>query len=141
MTTSQRMDRQTLERILQVQDIETISVSSLVKLFREEELMSGFLPEGAHQVDPRNGDRILYNASRARRPHDYRQPAQSQQVAKECAICQGQSTGIVDAAALSEGFTFINKNLFPVLYPHDREGHLARGLHFLQWTSSLHDRD
>jgi galactose-1-phosphate uridylyltransferase len=141
VTTSQQMDRQTLERILQVQDIETISVARLVKLFREEEQMAGSLPDGTHQVDPRNGDRILYNASRARRPHDYRLPTVPQGGAEECVICQGQTTGIVDAAALSEGFTFINKNLFPVLHPHDRDGDLARGMHFLQWTSSLHDRD
>jgi galactose-1-phosphate uridylyltransferase len=135
------MDRQILERILQVQDIETISTSRLVKLFREQEQMSGSLPDGTHQVDPRNGDRILYSASRARRPHDYRPLTIPEGGAEECVICRGQTTGIVDAAALSEGFTFINKNLFPVLYPHDRDGHLARGLHFLQWTSSLHDRD
>ena len=141
MTTDQQMDYQTLERILQVQDIETIPVSRLVELFREEGQLSGSLPDGTHQVDPRNGDRILYNASRARRPHDYRPADEPQEGARECAICQGRTTGVVDAAALSEGFTFINKNLFPVLYPHDRDGPLARGLHFLQWTSSLHDRD
>jgi galactose-1-phosphate uridylyltransferase len=135
------MDRQTLERILQVQDIETIPISRLVELFREEERMSGSLPDGTHQVDPRNGDRIVYTAARARRPHDYRPPDEPQDRVKECAICQGRTTGIVDIAALSEGFTFINKNLYPILYPHDRDGHLARGLHFLQWTSSLHDRD
>jgi len=141
VTMSQQIDCQTLERILQVQDIETTSVSRLVKLFREEEQMSGSLPDGAHQMDPRNGDRILYNASRARRPHDYRPLTVPHGGAEECAICQGQTTGIVDVAALSEGFTFINKNLFPALYPHDRDGDLARGLHFLQWTSSLHERD
>ncbi|NIV28069.1 MAG: hypothetical protein GWN58_00765, partial [Anaerolineae bacterium] len=124
-----------------MQDIETIPVSRLIALFREEGQMSGALPDGAHQVDPRNGDRILYNASRARRPHDYHPPDEPQEREKECAICEGRTTGIVDVAALSEGFTFINKNLFPVLYPHDADGPLARGLHFLQWSSSLHDRD
>jgi galactose-1-phosphate uridylyltransferase len=50
---------------------------------------------------------------------------------------------------LSEGFTFINKNLYPVLFPPGQpgnnpplvEGRSAYGLHFLQWTSSYHDRD
>lgn len=58
---------------------------------------------------------------------------------------------MIDRADLSEGFTFINKNLFPILYPF--EGQLApteeagpngpppRGMHFLQWTSSYFDRD
>ena len=141
MITGQQMNRQTLERILQVQDIETIPLSNLVRLFREDEQISNALPDGTYQVDPRNGDRILYNASRARRPHDYRQPAQPQNGAQDCVICQGRTTGVVDSADLSEGFTFINKNLFPVIYPHDRDDRLARGLHFLQWTSSLHDRD
>lgn len=141
MTTSQQLDRQTLERILQVQDIETISFSKLVKLFREEELMSGSLPDGAHQVDPRNGDRVLYNISRARRPHDYRPLAKAQGRAEKCVICQGHTTSIVDVTDLSKGFTFINKNLFPVLYPLSGDPHLAQGLHLLQWTSSLHDRD
>ncbi len=50
-------------------------------------------------------------------------------------------------AALSEGFTFINKNLFPVVFPFadgpvaEGEAAAARGMHFLQWTSSYFDRD
>jgi galactose-1-phosphate uridylyltransferase len=60
---------------------------------------------------------------------------------------------VIDVANLSEGFTFINKNLFPILYPVGDEaislaedgdmiqgGH-AYGLHLLQWTSSYHDKD
>jgi galactose-1-phosphate uridylyltransferase len=137
----QQLDRRTLERILQVQDIETTSFSTLVKLFREEERILGFLPDGVHQIDPRNGDRILYNSSRARRPHDNQAPTTSGGGAVGCVICQGNTTGIVDAVPLSEGFTFINKNLFPVLYPLAGEDGAARGMHFLQWTSSLHDRD
>jgi galactose-1-phosphate uridylyltransferase len=39
---------------------------------------------------------------------------------------------------LDTGFTFINKNLFPVLYP---QSGAVRGLHFLQWTSSQHGKD
>jgi galactose-1-phosphate uridylyltransferase len=75
---------------------------------------------------------------------------------RECAICQGRTTGVIDVADLSEGFTFINKNLFPVLYPFEvahptppnrqgadpgTAGGAAYGLHFLQWTSSHHDKD
>lgn len=65
----------------------------------------------------------------------------------ECPICQGRTTGVVDVAELSEGFTFINKNLFPIVYPaSDRQADAnaacgTGGMHFLQWTSSLHDRD
>jgi hypothetical protein len=47
---------------------------------------------------------------------------------------------VVDRAELSEGFTFINKNLFPIVYPFEGED-VAAGLHFLQWTSSQHEKD
>jgi galactose-1-phosphate uridylyltransferase len=59
----------------------------------------------------------------------------------------------VDVAELSEGFSFINKNLFPAVYPEeglrqDVRGNglgascgVAYGFHFLQWTSSWHDKD
>jgi hypothetical protein len=43
-------------------------------------------------------------------------------------------------AELSEGFTVINKNLFPIVYPFGGED-VASGLHLLQWTSSQHDKD
>jgi galactose-1-phosphate uridylyltransferase len=64
---------------------------------------------------------------------------------------------VVDVADLSEGFSFINKNLYPVLYPTrvrrleypegpptndpGSEGMASFGMHFLQWTSSQHDMD
>jgi galactose-1-phosphate uridylyltransferase len=154
---SQQLTRQTLAKILQADDIEQLPLPRLVELFRAEESLSNYIPDGICQVDPRNGDRIIYNSARARRPHDNR-PADSgaaQNEQKTCAVCQGKTTGVVDVAELSEGFTFINKNLFPVLYPangtltgQDTPGQLpgptgtaAHGLHLLQWTSSLHDRD
>jgi galactose-1-phosphate uridylyltransferase len=61
----------------------------------------------------------------------------------------------MDIADLSEGFTFINKNLFPILYP-DQEPDAgydfrnpvpgtdttpAYGMHFLQWPSNFHESD
>jgi galactose-1-phosphate uridylyltransferase len=155
---SQQLTRQTLNKILQAEDINRLSFSQLTALFRAEEGLSDFRPDGICQVDPRNGDRIIYNSARARRPHDNR-PATSGAAAveRECAVCRGQTTGVVDVADLSEGFTFINKNLFPVLYPVEMSeagyptdsgedepgpgGTLAHGFHFLQWTSSVHNRD
>lgn len=154
---SQQIDRQSLARILQAQDVETVSLSELVRMFREEEGISAFLPDGVCVVDPRNGDAVLFHSARARRPHDNRPPSsQEQQASKACAICQGETTGVIDVAELSDGFTFINKNLYPVLYPFesDHPGRLgeqvsrdptvcqnAYGLHFLQWTSAWHDKD
>lgn len=132
---SQHLDRATLLGLLQAEDIETLSFSDLARLVREE--ITDFVPDDVYQVDPRNGDRILYNSSRARRPHD-NLPAPSDAPERECAICQGNTTGVIDIAALSSGFTFINKNMFPILYPLDGA---VRGLHLLQWTSSQHDKD
>jgi galactose-1-phosphate uridylyltransferase len=145
---SQQLDRKALINILQAEGIESLSFPELVRLFREEKGISDFLPDGVYQIDPRNGDRIIYNSSRARRPHDNRPPPTSTPE-RECEICQGNTTGIIDVADLGEGFTFINKNLFPVLYPHPVGGgglpetgeRLSYGLHFLQWTSSQHDKD
>ena len=156
---SQQIDRETLARILQAENIEPLSFSEILRLFREEEGIADSLPDGICQIDPRSGDRILFSSSRARRPHDNLPPPSSAPEARQpCIVCQGNITGVIDVAGLSEGFTFINKNLYPILYPFevsrssrltDRrdqqdpgpEGRISYGLHFLQWTSSLHDKD
>jgi galactose-1-phosphate uridylyltransferase len=110
----------------------------LVKLTREE--IDDYLPDGICRVDPRNGDRILYHSSRGRRPHDNVPEREGEIPERACAICEGRTTGVIDVADLSEGFTFINKNLYPILYPFEADG-TAAGLHLLQWTSSRHDWD
>lgn len=135
---TQALARDALEEILEIETIESVSVSDLMALTREE--IDRFLPDGTYRIDPRNGDRILYHSSRGSRPHDNVPESVGEIPERECVICQGDTTGVVDVAALSEGFTFINKNLFPILYPFGDEG-LASGLHLLQWTSSQHDKD
>jgi len=132
---NQQLEREMLNSLLQSENVEKLSFARLIELVREE--VSDFLPDGVYQVDPRNGNRVLYHSSRARRPHDNR-PTPSEIPERECIICQGHTTGIIDVAELDTGFTFINKNLFPVLYPQDGA---VRGLHFLQWTSSQHGKD
>lgn len=158
---SQRLPRHVFERNLQADNIESLSYPELVRLIHQEMGLSEFLPDGACQVDPRDGVRVLFNPARAHRPHDYRPTAASMQSlnaeSQSCVVCQGETTGAVDVADLSEGFTFINKNLYPILYPegdikHSQadyadfsspsvRGMPAFGMHYLQWTSSLHDRD
>ncbi len=136
------MDRETLDALLEVSDITSLDFSEIVDLFLAEKLPL-MLPDGSFQVDPRNGDRIIYHASRSLRPHD-NAPENPTELETDCLICRGETTGIVDVADLSEGFTFINKNLFPVLSPLEQSGEtdaIAYGLHFLQWTSSFHQRD
>jgi galactose-1-phosphate uridylyltransferase len=160
MVKKPHISRQALGKVLQAENIEHLSYEQLVHLFQAELGITQYIPDGICQVDPRNGERVLYNSNRARRPHDNR-PEEIPQVSKppdgECLICQGRTTGVVDVAELSQGFTFINKNLYPILFPTDTshklpaltpgepfpgpEGMPVQGLHFLQWTSSYHDRD
>lgn len=152
--TTQQLSLKTLETILEAQDLSTCSLGELIELVQAEEGVARFKPDGICQTDPRSGDRIIYNSARALRPHDNR-PAEEATAApaeKECVVCQGKTTGVIDVASLSEGFTFINKNLFPVLYPEPGTAKLGPydpgpagtpvfGLHLLQWTSSYHHRD
>ncbi len=144
MTEPRQLHPEQLFALVQVEDLDHISYAELERLFRAEEEIADFRPDGTYQIDPRNGDRIVFNTARSRRPHDNR-PEEGKPVpasTRPCVVCQGRTTGIIDVAPLSEGFTFINKNLFPILYPFQPEaGVQTRGLHLLQWTSSLHDRD
>lgn len=155
----QQLNHETLLDILELSDIAEADFGQLVDLFQAEEGLAKFAPDGICQIDPRNDDRIIYNSARARRPHDNipteETSASAANSEQECAVCQGRTTGVVDVAELSDGFTFINKNLFPALYPTetngtgeelpetalDISGAAAYGLHLLQWTSSHHDKD
>ena len=142
---TQQIDRKTLEPLIQARDISDLLLRDLVEMFREENLIKN-IPESMYRIDPRNGDRILYHVSRSARPHDS-EASTTRLIVQEdtCVICEGKTTGVVDIVELTEGFTFINKNLYPILYPfknlQSEDKHSAFGLHFLQWTSSLHDQD
>ena len=122
---SQQLSREALQNILQNQDIEQLSISRLTKLFQSEEDIAKYAPDGMCQIDPRNGERVLFNSARARRPHDNRPEGMVQdfpRAKEECVICQGRTTNVIDLADLSAGFTFINKNLFPILFPKETPG-------------------
>ncbi len=155
----QQLSQENLAPLLEAENLEELSFVQLANLFSREKGISNFIPDGTFQIDPRNHDRVVFNSSRARRPHDNRPDGIELDVLekdRKCVICQGETTGVIDLADLSEGFTFINKNLYPVFYPLTTiddypadfgggnlgsEGRVAHGFHFLQWTSSLHDRD
>jgi len=153
------LSRELLTELLDTEDIESTAIEEITRYFLKEEVISQFAPDGICQIDPRNGDRIIYNSARAKRPHDNRPVDPTSAPAddgKGCLICQGKTTRVLDVTDLSEGFTFINKNLFPIFFPSSKDPSAAvnevdtlenasrcnvRGCHFLQWTSSQHDRD
>jgi galactose-1-phosphate uridylyltransferase len=148
----QQLDPEQLAALVEAQDVTTLSFEQLAELVREEPGLVDFRPDGVYQIDPRNGERIAFNAARARRPHDNRpdEEAPAGPPERDCVVCQGKTTGVIDVAPLSEGATFINKNLYPVLFPDCEEPPApqaatapgpACGLHLLQWTSSHHARD
>lgn len=158
MNSESKLDQRELLNLLQVANIDEIPLTDIVDMVRQEIAEARYLPEQDYQIDPRTGDRIIYHSARSSRGHDNQpEPTSRGPSADSCMICQGRTTGIVDVTQLSEGFTFINKNLFPVLYPFRElldnaqpdDGpkdsnvgqQMARGLHFLQWTSSFHSRD
>ncbi len=131
-----RLTAAALDRLTQARDVTTLPFPELVRHFYAEPGLTDFLPDGSYRIDPRSDDRIVYNAARARRPHDNR-PAPGAD--EGCIVCRGRTTGVVDVTPLSAGYTFINKNLYPILFPEVERP--AAGMHFLQWTSTLHDED
>ena len=151
----QQMERSALQSILEVTSLDEVSVEQIFRFFQDDEDLAHFRPDAVCQIDPRDGAMILYNSARAHRPHDQEAPLLIPKDEKGCPICEGQTTGVIDVAELSEGFTFINKNLFPIIFAMDglgpdhlgeelyqgetHQGLVAYGLHFLQWTSSYHD--
>jgi galactose-1-phosphate uridylyltransferase len=139
------LDSGKLDRLVRARRVGDLDHDALTRLVRQELGMGTALPDGTCAVDPRTGDLIVHTSARARRPHDNRpeSPEGPAPVVPPCPICEGRTTGIVDVAPLpaSGSQTFINENLFPVLYPWPDDEQPARGLHFLQWTSTLHDCD
>ena len=116
------LSRESLQKILESNSIEKLPITELESLFFKEKQIVGHIPSGHWEIDPRNSDRIVYNASRRKRPHDNIKPEKDSEKNKEikdCAICRGNTTGVLDVEELSDGFTFINKNLYPAVYPHE----------------------
>jgi galactose-1-phosphate uridylyltransferase len=133
---------------LDCRDAAKIQFADLVAFVRGEKELQNHLPDGHWEIDPRNHDRIVYNSSRACRPRDNCPPRPAVNTPADCIVCCGRTTRAIDLAPLSKGWTFINKNLYPMFFPSDRpavqpagENREAFGLHFLQWTSSEHDCD
>lgn len=140
--------------LVEFDDISKVNPEELLRGVSSDPAIARNAPLTHFQIDPRNGDKVVYSEARARRPHDTKKPeseGEKSTVPDGCVVCEGKTTSVVDMASTSEGFTFINKNLFPVTYPFGNEadskdpfngtGQQARGMHFLQWPSNLHDKD
>jgi len=142
----------TLNQLTQSESIEVLPLTRLIELFKSDLKNDSHPQSPCFQVDPRNDEPVVFNPGRALRPNGYATCKPSSQK-KACPICEGRTTGIIDIAPLSEGYTFINKNLYPMVTPYhgsimqgiqiDKiiEPKVISGFHFLQWTSSFHDND
>lgn len=139
-------------------DLEQIRFSELLTWLSADPAIVAHTPDQTCQLDPRDGSLVVYNANRAHRHHDMAiLPPDTLDASEPCPICSGAATRVIDVTPLSEGFTFISQNLYPILNPSpcladelltralypdpQHAGRAAYGLHLLQWTSSFHDRD
>jgi len=135
-----QLDIEQCKSLMRSKDITALEVHELIQFFYQEKSMAEYLPEEQVVQDPRSFDYIVYNSKRAVRPTDNHTEPNAN---SSCVICSGKTTGNLDLIHLSEGFTFINKNLFPILFPHKLNADIpqTRGFHLLQWTSSIHEND
>lgn len=154
-----KIEKETIKALTECEDISKFDPERIFSSIQKEKQITSFIPDEYCQIDPRDGAMILYNTARAKRPHDNapnkKQPEKKE--TKSCPVCEGKTTGVVDVAELSKGYTFINKNLFPILYPPEvinpryleeslypdpsHHGRAAWGIHLLQWSSSYHNDD
>lgn len=156
-----RLPEELRARQIDFHSLDDASYGDLVRALLAEKEITRFQPEHLCAIDPRNGERVVYSLTRARRPHDNRPEAgnggeeKARPEETPCPVCLGKTTGIIDEAPLSEGLTFINKNLYPMLYPQDWdpdvvveepgrvqpqvEAERAVGMHLLSWLSDHHD--
>jgi galactose-1-phosphate uridylyltransferase len=151
-----KIDYAQIKKQLEAERIETLGYGDIVKSIAADPLcIKSFRPEGYFQIDPRSGLRAVYTPRRGARKHDYkRTDALDAERAANCPVCRGETTGIIDLAPLpGGGYTFINKNLFPIVYydgvispPETKDWNKpdrvpAVGGHFLQWTHNEHGPD
>ncbi len=139
------------------EDINQLDFNELIANIENDEILKKFAPDGVCQIDPRDGNLVIYNASRAKRAHFIKNTDNKNNKKISCPICAGDSSEIFDIATQSEGFCFINKNIYPIFHTIENlpeelpeyflhqdlhhNGRASYGFHLLQWTSSLHDKD
>jgi len=155
----EQLDRNRLEEIVRIETLDGASYEDLEDVVRHSgaEL---YQPDPAASQDPRSDLWISYSEARRTRPlsaglraePDERSSAGKGSLTGEieagreitpCIVCACRLTPVVDMAPLCKDHrTFITPNLFPMVYPFPpgrAEGN--RGIHLLQWCSTLHDAD
>lgn len=145
-------------KITLADDISKVSMQQLFESVHSNKSLTRYRPDPTCQLDPRSGEMVLFNSTRSKRraESDKNQDAQHND-AVVCPICAGNTTPVLDIRAHSQGFSFINFNLYPVVYPAttmppaslekplcpdpEHLGRYSQGLHLLQWTNSVHELD
>jgi len=152
----QALNYETIQPFIDEHNIENLSYPEMIELFLKESDLAENKPEQKAGWNPLTQEPVFYNASRQHRPVDYNNNGVGnieKDNESKCVICEGKTTRILDLANLSQGFTFINKNLYPAVWPSRKKvqntssrisgenTRLASGLHLLQWTTSIHDHE
>lgn len=143
-----------LKELIETESIEELSTDQLLLSFLNDSDINYDPIHIRGLIDPRNSEPVIFNPLRSARPRNNSvKDNGSSTNAIACPICAGNTTRVLDITELSKGFTFINKNLFPVLcIPDNIITSLLEqnkpsqevpiwGLHFVQWTSSYHELD
>ncbi len=154
---TQQLKLQDAKKLMLSFDIGKLDFAKIIDNINNDKLLKQFSPDGICQIDPRNGNLVIYNSSRAKRIHTTVDNSQAVKDDMPCPICEGKSSDIFDLVEQSEGFTFINKNIYPIFHPIDEipneeadyfshqdlehKGRASYGFHLLQWTSSIHNKD
>lgn len=137
MKRARSLPRRKLAALTSIADLPRAPRGALLADLLAEASIREFAPDGRVAIDPRDGVRIVFAAGRAKRPRAALPPLPAE---APCPVCEGRLTRVVDVAPLpSGGVTFVNKNLYPIVYANPHAG--AHGAHFLQWTSLRHDED
>lgn len=132
-----------LEAITRFPRLEETAYSEVEALVRQSDAAE-FQPNPDVMEEPRSGVTISYSEARRKRPLVWTdtEGGEDGREALPCIVCSGRLTPVIDVADLCHGKTFINFNLYPMVFPFPpSRGGGGRGMHLLQWCSTQHEAD
>ena len=65
----QQLKLEAIEALISARNVNDLSIREIMEDILDDEQMAAFLPDSLCQIDPRTGDVIVYNSSRATRLH------------------------------------------------------------------------